>query len=182
MITAALLLALQNAAVSKPPSLAPSDRGSEGDWTISDTTDNNTGVRDVYALNLYIDKSADGDFVTVTLRCSEGKPVMFVEWVDLNLADQTVITITPDGGTDYGKPGTGYVFSKSTDVLQRGWKATPEDSARIVKSLAAADFMAVTAHKPEGKRMVVFNAAGTTGAWSRVSRHCPAPTLPKPPL
>src|SRR4051812_33409677 len=77
----------------------PTDRTHEGNWYVGDQTDNNTGEREVYAMQIYIKKN-DPDFVTLRMRCWEGKPTFFVEWQDIAFPDQAVLTIGPVASSD----------------------------------------------------------------------------------
>src|SRR5690242_16449540 len=90
----------------------PFDRAHEGDWYVSDDTDNNTGERKVYAFQMYL-KRNDPDYLTLTLRCSNGKPAFFVEWQDLPFPDQAVLTIGPVATPDSEPLEERYVFEKS---------------------------------------------------------------------
>lgn len=159
-----------------PAHAEPADRKYEGVWYISDSTDNNTGEREVYAFQTYI--KAD-DFVGLKMRCSAGKPTFFVEWEDRDFPDQTVLTIA---STDIGAAEQQYVFEKSTDTIERGLRASTETSAKIVTALAQAKYASFTAHLATGSRLVVIEVDGTQRAWARVSRHCPIRKQPLPAL
>ena len=159
----------------------PADRTYEGDWYVSDDTDNNTGERKVYAFQTYL-KRGDPDYVTLTMRCSNGKPRFFVEWEDLAFPDQAVLTIGPVANSDSEPAEERYVFEKSEDVIERGLHASPETSAKIVSAIGQAKYAIITAHLASGKRTVGMDVDGTQRAWSRVSRHCPVRIMPRPPL
>ena len=159
----------------------PADRTYEGDWYVSDDTDNNTGERKVYAFQTYL-KRGDPDYVTLTMRCSNGKPTFFVEWEDLAFPDQAVLTIGPVANSDSEPAEERYVFEKSEDVIERGLHASPETSAKIVSAIGQAKYAIITAHLASGKRTVGMDVDGTQRAWSRVSRHCPVRIMPRPPL
>lgn len=158
-----------------PAHTEPADRKYEGVWYISDSTDNNTGEREVYAFQTYI---KGDDFVGLKMRCSAGKPLFFVEWEDRDFPDQTVLTI---GSTEIGAAAEQpYVFEKSTDTIERGLRASSETSAKIVTALAQVKHASFTAHLASGSRLVVIEVDGTQRAWARVSRHCPIRIQPLP--
>jgi hypothetical protein len=159
----------------------PASRTFEADWYISDQTDNNTGEREVYAFQTYLKKN-DPNFVTLTMRCSKGKPTFFVEWHDLAFPDQTVLTLGPVANPDAEPAEERYVFEKSEETLERGLRASPDTSAKIVAAIGLAKYSTVTAHLASGTRTVGVDVDGTQRAWSRVSRHCPVRIMPRPPL
>ena len=159
----------------------PASRAYEGDWYVSDSTDNNTGEREVYAFQTYL-KRGETDYVTLTMRCSAGKPTFFVEWEDLPFPDQTVVTIGPVVVPNAEPAEEGYVFQKSEDVMERGLRASPDISAKIVSAIGQAKYATVTAHLASGTRTVGMNVGGAQKAWRRVSRHCPVQKVPMPPL
>lgn len=172
------LLGLLAMAASSAP---PEDRKYEGDWYVSDTTDNNTGEREVYAFQLHL-KRGDPDYVTLTMRCSKGKPTFFVDWQDLTFPDQAVLTLGPVATTDSEPAERQYVFEKSEDPVENGLRASPETSAQIVAAIGQAKYMIVTAHREVGTRMVGMDVNGTQKAWDRVVRHCPIQVMARPPL
>ena len=161
--------------------IASPDRTYEGNWYVSDETDNNTGAREVYAFQLHV-KADDPDFVTLTLRCSKGKPTFFVDWDKLTFPDQTVLTIGPVANSDSEPIEQQYVFEKSEDAIERGLRASPEISSRIVSAIGQAKYLTITAHLESGTRTVGMDVDGTERAWNRVSRHCPIALMPRPPI
>jgi hypothetical protein len=165
---------------------APADRADrtyEGDWYVSDDTDNNTGERNVYAFHTYL-KQDDPEFVTLTMRCTEGKPTFFVDWDKGEFLDQTVLTIGPVAHPDAEPAEDQYVFGKFKDELtiDRGLRASPATSAKIITAIGQAKYMTLTAHLASGARSVGVDVDGTQRAWSRVSRHCPVRKMQRPPL
>jgi hypothetical protein len=148
----------------------------EGVWYVSDSTDNNTGEREVEAFQSYI----EDQYVTLRMRCTNGKPTFFVEWEDQVFPDQAVLSIASAMTAEVGAGERPYVFEKSTDVVQRGLRASAETSAKIVADLGQAKYASITAHLASGSRTVGIEINGTQGAWRRVSRHCPIQTLPQP--
>ncbi|TPG41202.1 hypothetical protein EAH79_08850 [Sphingomonas koreensis] len=159
----------------------PADRAHEGNWYVSDDTNNNTGEREVYAFQIYL-KRNDANFVTLTMRCSGGKPTLFVDWQDLIFPDQSVLTIGPVANPDSEPAEEQYVFEKSEEVTEPGLRASPETSAKIISAISHAKYATITAHLPSGTRTVGIDIDGTQQAWSRVVRHCPAQIMPQPPL
>jgi hypothetical protein len=159
----------------------PNDRTYEGNWYVSDTTDNNTGEREVYAFQMHLERD-DPDFVTLRMRCSKGQPTFFVEWEHLPFPDQTVLTLGPVANPDSEPTEQQYVFQKSEDPVENGLRASPETSAKIVAAMGQAKYLTVTAYLESGIRTVGMDVDGTQRAWSRVSRHCPVQTMPRPPL
>lgn len=158
------------------------DRKYEGDWYISDTTDNNTGEREVYAFQLHIAK--DDPHVTLSMRCVAGKPEFVVEWGDVEFPSTTVLTIGPVHDPDAEPLEKPYVFVQAdqSDVLQRGLHASPETSQTIIAAIGSSKYATFTAHVPSRSMTVGIKVNGTQQAWTRVIRHCPVKTLPRPPL
>lgn len=142
----------------------------EGVWYINDSTDNNTGEREVDAFQQYIKE----EYVTLRMRCSEGKPTFFVEWEDQAFPDQVVVSIA---SASVERP---YVFEKATDIVQRGLRASAETSAKIITELGTSKYASITAHLASGSRTVSMEITGAQGAWRRVSRHCPIRSTPPP--
>jgi len=159
----------------------PASRANEGDWYVSDSTDNNTGEREVYAFRLHL-KQGDPNDVTLTMRCSKGKPTFFIEWDDIPFPDQTVLTIGPVATPDSEPAEEKYLFEKSADILERGLRASPETSAKIVSAIGQAKYVVITAYLASGNRTVGIDVTGAQRAWSRVVRHCPIQIMPQPPL
>ena len=159
----------------------PTSRAQEGDWYVSDSTDNNTGEREVYAFRLHF-KQSDPNDVTLTMRCTKGKPTFFIEWENLAFPDQTVLTIGPVASPDSEPSEEKYLFEKSEDIVERDLRASPETSAKIVAAIGQAKYVVITAYLASGNRTVGVDVNGTQRAWSRVSRHCPVQIMPQPPL
>lgn len=155
-------------------------REHEGKWFVSDDTDNNTGERNVYAFAWNL-KPGPSDWVTLTMRCSGGKPTFFVDWHNVSFPDETVLSIYSDTGPD-SPTDTSFVFEKSEDPVESGLRASPETSAHIIAAIGASDIITVSAHLSSGNLSAVIETTGTKGAWSRVSRHCPTQKMPVPPL
>lgn len=175
IIASTVLLAL--AMIGGPPGKG---RDYEGDWFVADTTNNNTGEREVYAFQVHLE-AGDPEYVTLRMRCSKGKPTFFVEWDKLQFPDQAVISIQPITKAGLKSPEYQYVFQRSDDVVESGLRASPETSAKIIADLGASTVANVTSHLPDGIRIVGFEVNGTAQAWSRVVRHCPATIMPIPP-
>ena len=173
LITAVVALGLVQA--------EPASRANEGDWYVSDSTDNNTGEREVYAFRLHF-KQGDPNDVTLTMRCSKGKPTFFIEWDDLPFPDQTVLTIGPVAKPDTEPAEEKYLFEKSADILERGLRASPETSAKIVSAIGQAKYIVITAYLASGNRTVGIDVNGTQRAWNRVVRHCPIQIMSLPAL
>lgn len=170
--------------LSASPSSAqavPADRTYEGKWYVSDQTDNNTGEREVYAFQIHLERD-DPDYVTLTMRCTAGKPTFFIDWDNLSFPDRAVITIGPVANPDAEPVEAEYVFEKSSEVTEPGLRASPETSANIVSAIGEAKYATITAHLTSGVRTVGIEIAGTQGAWNRVSRHCPVRMMQRPPL
>jgi hypothetical protein len=168
-------------AASAAAQTLPADRTYEGDWYVSDDTDNNTGERKVYAFQLHLKKN-DPDYVTLKMRCTSGRPTFFVDWDGLAFPDQAVITVGPVAGPDAEPVEAQYVFEKSQEITEPGLRASPETSAKIVSAIGTAKYATITAHLATGSRTVGVDVAGTQAAWSRVSRHCPVKLMQRPPL
>jgi hypothetical protein len=180
-IVVAAAVAIAPIPVPAQTSAKPIDRAYEGDWYVSDTTDNNTGAREVDAFQLHL-KRDDPNFVTLRMRCTSGKPTFFIEWEDAVFPDHTVVTIGPVLTPDSEPAEQQYVFDKVNGDVERGLRASPETSAKIVAALGTVKYATVTAYLATGSKTVGIDVAGTQRAWSRVTRHCPVQILPLLPL
>jgi hypothetical protein len=183
-ITCAVLVCVPATASAAGTAAARSeaaDRSQEGDWHISDDTDNNTGERKVYAFQMYFPKR-DLEYVTLTMRCSNNRPTFFVSWTQVPFPDQTVLTISPATESTTEPTDERYVFEKSEDPVEDGLRASPETSLKIVSAIGQAELVTVTAHLAGSPRTVPVEVRGTQRAWSRVSRHCPIKKMALPPL
>lgn len=172
LISAAIAMLSCDASATSPT------RTYEGVWYVMDSTDNNTGAREVEAFQSYIKPA---NYVTLRMRCSNGKPTMFVEWADVEFPDQVVLTIGPRRDLASATNDQQYVFAKSDDPVESGLRAAPETSSAIVSAMTGAKYALVVAHLSSGRRAVDMDVDGTAGAWSRVSRHCPIRTSQPPP-
>lgn len=174
-LVAALLFAQTTASAGAP------DRGTEGDWYVGDTTDNNTGVRKVDALNTHVE---DSEFVMVSMICRAGSPRVIIQWENATFADQAVFTIQPSRSPNDSGAGIDYVFQKITaeDHTKGGMEASREVSAQIIAGLGSTPKATIVAHLPYMNRSILLNVQGTSQAWARVARHCPEKTGPLPPL
>lgn len=154
----------------------PVDRTYEGDWYVSDDTDNNTGEREVYAFTHVFEP----DYITLTLRCSDGEPKVFLRWDDEKFPDQSVVTFGP---VQVSEPfEESYVFERSDDSIERGLKASAETSRAIIKAMGEAKFTTVTVRIFSMNRTAGIEVDGTQRAWDRVVRHCPVRKYPRPPI
>jgi hypothetical protein len=150
----------------------------EGAWYVADDTDNNTGERQVYA---FLQRFVKDEYVTLRMRCTDGKPMFLVEWADQTFPDQTVVTLGTSAD-EYSEPtNRQYVFEQSKDAVDPWLRASPETTAKIVADIGEAEFVSVTAYQTSGKRTVGMDTAGTQQAWARVSRHCPVRKMARPP-
>lgn len=155
------------------------DRSREGVWYVADSTDNNTGERTVYALQLYFESDV---FVSLYLRCSKGRPTFFFDWDKVSFPDQTVLTISPLASDGTNVASESFVIEKSEEDSDGRFKATPEVSAKIVSRLGSAKQAAFTSYPSSRARTMTIEVDGTQRAWERVSRHCPVKTMPTPPM
>lgn len=169
-----------SAALGAAPPL-PTDRKYEGDWYVIDATNNNTGEREVYAFLLHR-RQNEPDQVTLTMRCTEGKPIVYIEWEGVDFPERTLIAVSPARTADSRVEGAQYAFEMPGKVTEPGLRASPETSARIIAALGDVKHAIFTARPAAGSRTVKVDIAGTPGAWSRVSRHCPVRLMPRPPL
>jgi hypothetical protein len=152
----------------------------EGDWYISDTTDNITGKREVEAFQLHL-KQDDPNYVTITMRCSNSKPTIFIEWHDLSFPDQTVLSISPILPDGTNPKSERYIFEKSEDSVERGLRASPDTSANIVSMIGRAKTINLVAHLSIASKGIEIDVNGAPDAWSRVARNCPIKLMPLPP-
>jgi hypothetical protein len=161
-------------------STQPSPARYEGDWYISDTKYNITGEREVEAFQLHL-KQDDPNYVTIRMRCSNSKPMVFIEWDNLSFPDQTVLSISPILSDGTNPKSDKYIFEKSEGVIDRGLRASPDSSANLVSMIGSTKQINLTAHLSVGSKSVNIDVNGTLGAWGRVSRNCPVKLLPLPP-
>lgn len=152
----------------------------EGDWYVSDTTDNNTGEREVYAFTSFFGR-ANGEYVTLKMRCSKGAPIVSVEWTDVSFPDQAVLSIGAVTAPDAEPAEEPYMFTRSDDAVERGLFATPAISLKIIGALGSSTSATIAAHLSPSTRIIQMPVAGTQRAWSRVARHCPVKSMPRPP-
>jgi hypothetical protein len=159
----------------------------EGDWYISDTTDNITGEREVEAMQLHLERG-DPNYVTIRMRCSNAKPTIYVEWDDssfpsqkLWFPDQTVLMISPILADFTNPKSQQFIFEKSEDSIDRGLRASPESSASLVSLIGSAKRINLVAYLSASSKNVEIDVNGTQGAWSRVSRNCPVKNMLLPP-
>lgn len=172
---ACVLLSTASAAQTTQP-----DRSHEGEWYVSDTTDNNTGEREVYAFAT-TDLRINNELVQLEMRCLDGKPTFYVDWFKLELPSRTAVTIGAVSDPDAEPAEASYVFEKHDDDYH-GARASPKISAEIVAAIGSAKYATVTVHLSTGSRSIGLDVDGTQRAWARVSRHCPVRIMPTPPL
>lgn len=158
-----------------------SPRSREGDWAISDSTDNNTGEREVYAFQMYFPEHIRG-YVTLSMKCVGGKPTFIINWTEITFPAQSVVTISPTTASDPTHEQYQYVMRWNDDPILQGLHASPENSARIVDRIGASSQVMVSTHLPNAARTVTIDVRGAARAWDRVRRHCPVRLLPVPPL
>jgi len=173
----ALMVAVIASIAAADAQVKATDPDFERDWFVIDSTNNNTGEREVSAFQTEIGV----DFVTLRMTCSSGKPTFFVEWDDQTFPDQTVVTFGPSADADSDSVDHQFVFAKATDVVERGLRASPETTAKIVAAIGEAGYVRVTAYPTSGVRSVGMGINGTQEAWARVSRHCPVRKMATPP-
>jgi len=173
----ALMVAVTAAIAAANAQVKPANPDFERDWFVSDTTNNNTGERQVSAFQTEI----GADFVSLRITCSSGKPTFFVEWDEQTFPDQTVVTFGPSADADSDPVDQQFVFAKATDVVERGLRASPETTAKIIAAIGEAGYVRVTAYPTSGVRSVGMEINGTQQAWARVSRHCPVRKMAMPP-
>lgn len=151
----------------------------EGVWYVSDSTDNNSGDREVWAFQTNFDTP---DIVSLRMRCTKNEPTFAIEWSNQTFPDQSAVTIGTSVDADSDPTERQYVFEYSTDPVDRGLQASPETSAKIVSAIGEAQYVTVTVYPTSGRKTVGMDANGTLRAWARVSRHCPIRKMARPPL
>lgn len=151
----------------------------EGAWYVVDSTDNNTGDRDVSAFQSYI---TGLDYVSLRMQCSDGKPTLAVEWSDQKFPDQTVVTFGASADADSDPTDRQYVFEQQKGAIDRWLRPPAETAAKIVAAIGDAGYVTVTAYPTSGKRSVGMDITGMPQAWARVSRHCPVRKMARPPM
>lgn len=156
------------------------DRSKEGNWSIMDQTDNNTGDREVWAMLTHYEPP-DRDFVNLFIKCTDGRPTLSFSWHEATFPDQAVVSIGSIADSDAQLEDTQFVFAKVKDTVLGDYRATPKVSAEIVAAIGTADYTSIIVHG-YGEKMIGANVSGLPGAWRRVLRHCPVKKLPLPPL
>lgn len=174
-----MIIALALLLTSAASALSATDPRYEGDWYVSDMTDNITGEREVEAFSQLITQS---DFVTLRMRCSAGKPTIAIEWSDMTFPDKVAVSIAAGQSPDADPVDRTYVFTNSDDPVERGLHAAPDTSSSIVAALGISKYAAITVHGSPTPKLVTISVDGTQRAWSRVIRHCPVQIMSRPPL
>lgn len=171
MISLILAMAAMNA--------APTDRTYEGDWYVSDDTNNNTGERKVYAFSSNLGEEHKNT-VFMQLKCIDSVPIVELEWWDLKLPKRTVVTF----GVGYRTEPTdhSFIFEKSPVSYEKELRASQEDSEKIIKTVGDTEFLILTVETVSGEKWARIPASGIRGAWERVVRHCPVRKYPLPPI
>lgn len=170
---------LATAALASSP-IAQVDREKAGDWSMWDRTDNNVGKREVSAMNIFLEGK---EYVHFTMVCDDGHPVFVVDWENVQFPDQAVLTIGPIAKMNSDETDDRqYIFEKSTAYPTRGLRASVATSQSIIDAIGDAPFTVFTAHVPGQIHSAGIKTAGTKTAWDRVKRHCPATSMPMPPL
>ena len=133
------------------------------DFTISDTTDNETGIRTVYALQLDVDEAKRLNFMK--LECVDHRPSVIFEFYDYTAPEWAVVVL---GGGD--SADTPFIFHRNPD---RSSELVLYGEANVLVGQLGEDsirrFIAYASH---GTREASFGMTGLAKAWQRVSATC----------
>jgi len=131
-------------------------------FSVSDTTDNDTGQRTVWALQ--IDQDLDR-LSFLHLKCIDRKPTVELELYGFNAPDWAVVTL---GGGDAAD--TPFIFERVPD--RRDELRFHGDARILVNQLQEDSIRQFTVHSPLGNRSASFDMDGLTRAWQRVVAAC----------
>lgn len=133
------------------------------DFTISDTTDNETRIRTVYALQLDVDEIKRLNFMK--LECVDHRPSVIFEFYDFAAPAWAVIAL---GGGD--SADTPFIFyrnpDRSSELVLYG------DANALVGQLGEDSVRRFIAYSSHGTREASFGMTGLTKAWQRVFSAC----------
>lgn len=134
-------------------------------FSVSDTTDNNTGEREVYALQIAKDRESLG---FIYLRCDAGTPRFMLELYEAPKTEWVIVTTDGTGDDPLN-------FRMSTDIYRN--LVFQGDSAGLVEKLQGVRSVSLTAHYQFRKLTYNFDTDGIASSWERVVKHCPAPDV-----
>lgn len=133
------------------------------DFTISDTTDNETGIRTVYAVQLDVDEMKRMSFMK--LECVGRRPSVIFEFYDFTAPEWSVVAL---GGGD--SADTPYIFHHNPD--RRGELQLYGDANALIGQLGEDSIRRFTAYASNETREASFGMTGLRKAWQRVSAAC----------
>lgn len=133
------------------------------DFTISDTTDNDTGVRTVFAVNLDIDELKRMSFMK--LQCVDRRPSVIFEFYDFATPNWAVVAL---GGGDAAD--TPFIFYENPD--RSGELMLYGDAKALIGQIGEGSVRRFIAYGSHGTREATFGMSGLTKAWQRVSAAC----------
>lgn len=135
-----------------------------GDWTVSDTTDNDTGERQVDALALAEERPG---IVFLKMQCVGRRPLVLIDWYDLPEAKLMVFEVQPANNP---AQSTAFTTEKLVDDIHRGLEVRNPDV--FVKIAEQAQSIRLVAHTSYASKVVTFGTKGTAATWKRVVEHC----------
>lgn len=131
-------------------------------FSISDTTDNDTGKRTVYAMQ--IDQNLE-PLSFMYLRCVDRRPTVEFSLFDFNAPDWVVVTL--DGGDEADTP---YIFERIPDSTHD--LRLYGDASGLMSKIQEGEIRQFTAHSPLGNRSFSIDMEGMAKAWQRVTTSC----------
>jgi hypothetical protein len=139
-----------------------------GAFTFSDTTDNITGEREVYALQISKEVKNFGELL---LRCDDGTPRLVMSLYDTPETEWVTITAAIPGGSEE----TPLNFRLTDKVFK--YLSYQGDSDALVQRLTGNQMVAMTAHYDYRSYTFTFSMDGIEEAWRRVKEYCPEPDV-----
>jgi hypothetical protein len=142
---------------------------SSSGWKVTDTTDNDTGLRSVDALDLAADSK---EFVMLWMRCHDRQPGLYLSWSGARFLSRTVVTVAAADSSDAEPRARDFIFEETGDPVDGPLRAG--DPVGLVTHIAQAPHAVLTIHAEPADRSVGMDVRQTTDTWKRVSQWCPA--------
>jgi hypothetical protein len=133
------------------------------DFTISDTTDNETGIRTVYAVQLDVDEIKRMSFMK--LECVDHRPSVIFEFYDFTAPEWAVVAL---GGGD--SSDTPFIFHRNPD--RDSELVLYGEANDLIGRLSEGSVRRFIAYASHGTREASFGMTGLAGTWQRVSAAC----------
>jgi hypothetical protein len=140
-------------------------------WAVEDTTDNNTGKRDVSVIQMSENSVGNGRHVALSLDCSEGAVRMLLIWPGKIGSGYLPVKVDWDVGPwakTLGRPASWEVSPYGEGIAE----APAGDLKRIVDSVPEEMPFRVTVYRAGGETTLYFRSNGLKAAYARIASHC----------